>query len=459
MAQSRFQQIVAAMQQFIQGKNPQISTQEGTIVRDIVIEAPAQQIAQYRDDLDTVVLDQSPDSASDAGMDLLAQNSGLLRKSAVAAQGSVIFFTWTPPTKDITIPAGTVVSTRPSNASSGIQFVTTTTVTMYATLSSTYYNTTTKAYEIAVPIQAVNAGSKGNVGANTISSLIAPIIGIDGVYNSAPTVGGAEAESTQQLRARIAAKRLGTALDTLDGLTTFVSTDDRVISTYIVGNGQSPRDYYGAVDIYVQGSTLTTVTDVVPVFTNPYYFKSQPVVDIVSVISSVSGTLPNSSYQLNRDQAAYAGSVMGLDSITFSTGNLGSLFVTYQYNSLISDLQNNLNQLQLQNCSVLVHAAVEVLIDITVSIRIASGFDQSSVIGAVQTALSNYISSLTIGTVVKQSALEETILNTAGVTDCKTPFDVFKSDDGTILPDSFNNLNLPPMAYPVANTITVNVVV
>jgi len=93
-----------------------------------------------------------------------------------------------------------------------------------------------------------------------------------------------------------------------------------------------------------------------------------------------------------------------------------------------------------------------------VSIRIASGFTQDTVASNVRTALSNYISSLTIGTVVKQSALEEIILNTAGVTDCKTPLTLV-SDDGTIPPDSFNNLNLPPMAYPVANTITVNVVV
>ncbi len=55
---------------------------------------------------------------------------------------------------------------------------------------------------LAVPIQAVAAGSAGNVQAGSITLLGAAVPGIDTVANAAPTTGGIDAESDPALRAR-----------------------------------------------------------------------------------------------------------------------------------------------------------------------------------------------------------------------------------------------------------------
>ncbi|WP_027717307.1 baseplate J/gp47 family protein [Desulfovirgula thermocuniculi] len=120
-------------------------------------------------------------------LDLRAAEHGLTRKPAVKATGQVVF-TGTPGT---IIPAGTQVSTVGSEAAPAIFFVTTQEVTIGSDGTAT------------ANIEAVEAGSKGNVAAGAIKLLAQPVSGVMGVNNPNPTTGGTEEESDAALLQRL----------------------------------------------------------------------------------------------------------------------------------------------------------------------------------------------------------------------------------------------------------------
>ena len=55
---------------------------------------------------------------------------------------------------------------------------------------------------VDAPIEAVEAGSAGNVAAGTITVIVDPISGIESVNNAEPTSGGQDAEADEELRYR-----------------------------------------------------------------------------------------------------------------------------------------------------------------------------------------------------------------------------------------------------------------
>lgn len=466
MASSIVSSIINQMRQYIKNLYPSMSTSEGTILNDVVISAPAQQIGNQYDQLAIVQNDQAVNTASDTGLNKMASNFTLLSKSATPSQGQIIFYSNTPPSNDITINTGTLVSTLSSTAAPGTFFTTLQTATMYANLASTYFNPATNKYELSILATASSPGSAGNVAAGTIIALITPISGINGCYNPNDMVGGTDLESPDALRTRIITKNQGINLDSANGLLSLILAQTGVQDATVVGHGQTQRDSWGAVDIYVQGVNSRSYSDVFPTFSNNLTLTKQPVLlnGIISVLSSNSGSISDSYYTLIKDSGSYGGSVEGLDYVALSGSvnmSYGSIYVNYNYNGLIEDLQNLfiMSSNSLLNNSILVRQAIEILIDVTVQIKVITGFDPVVVIANVENAISIFLSQLGIGQQIKQTDLVSQILTIPGVYDIDLPFTVFQSDDGKILPDSFNNLDIPFNAYPVGNTIiAINVV-
>lgn len=146
---------------------------------------------------------QTTRAATSSGPDLdtWVADFGLTRLPAVAATGSVTFARFAPVTAAL-VPVGTLVRTADGTQSFA--------VTADATNSA--FNAAQNGYLIAVdiaqvtvPVQAVAAGSAGNVQAGTISLIAAAIPGVDTVSNSAAMTGGLDGEGDPALRARFAA--------------------------------------------------------------------------------------------------------------------------------------------------------------------------------------------------------------------------------------------------------------
>lgn len=464
-----FNDIINSMKSFIKGVKPTVDTGEGTILNDVVINAPSQEISKIYNEIDITSQSQTLSTAPDSAIEGLGDNLGLVRKSARQSKGYVRFFTFSAPTFDITIAAGTVVSTLPTSTNLSQRFITTTTATMYTSLSTLYLNSSTNTYELEIPIVAVNAGLDGNVGTQTITSLITSISGISGCYNAEPTSGGSDIEDIEVFRGRIATKWKGSSIGTVSGLLSDVLIfSDDIVDAIVVGHGDVEREDAGAVDIYIKGSVNASYQEIFTTFDFAYselILSKQPVISTspISIILSNSGVISTSDYDLIKDTGLYKGSIRGQDKIEWNTAppsSSGSLTINYSYNSLVTDLQNYLlrEDKLVQNVDPLVKWANEILIDITISIKILAGYDQTTVVSDIQTETASFLDSLNIGDELQQADVARVILNVNGVDDLFLPFDVFKSHDNTITPNSFNNLVIPFDSYVTTNIITVNVV-
>jgi len=462
-----FQEIKTAMRSFIRGKNTLIDLSEGSIVDDIVISAPSQEIAKLYEENNITSQGQSLETSSDLATDSLGKNIGILRLSSRSASGTVKFFTFNAPTNDITISVGTIISTYATNGAESIQFVVTSTVYMYAQLAASYLNVTKNVYEVSASIEALKSGLDGIVGPQAVTQLVTVIPGIDGVYNDDSTAGGADSESTNDLKIRIADKWRGNSIGVADGYLSETLAYPGVEDAIVVGGADTGRDDLGPVDIFIRGKKITPVQDSFIAYTDypDLILSRQPVIDseTISVITNLGGVLSPSLYTLTKDTGVYAGSVRGQDNVhwiyTLPTSS-GSVVVSYSYNSLIYDLQNYFldPSRNVQNIDLLVKWATEIKIDITCSIRITPGYDSNSVISEISTQLALFFNDLSIGSLIQQSEVAETILLVAGVDDLQLPLTLFQGENGSVTVDSFGNLQLLSKSYAVIGDLIINVV-
>jgi phage-related baseplate assembly protein len=128
-------------------------------------------------------------TATGRDLDQLAALVGVVRRRRLSAGGSVVFGRSTPAPADVTINAGTRLSTVEPPA---MQFETTDDRTLQRG------NLT-----VDVPVQALEPGAGGVVAAGTIRVVNRPILGIETVVNTQATRFAGSDESDDALRARV----------------------------------------------------------------------------------------------------------------------------------------------------------------------------------------------------------------------------------------------------------------
>ena len=128
-----------------------------------------------------------PQTASGAYLDSHAQLRGLERKQAVAARGIVRFTAGEAAQTPREIPAGTVCMT-----AGLVRFETAEAAVLPA-----------GELWVDVPVQALTAGTAGNVAAGAILTMAVAPVGIVQCTNPAPCTGGADTETDEGLRQRV----------------------------------------------------------------------------------------------------------------------------------------------------------------------------------------------------------------------------------------------------------------
>lgn len=116
-----------------------------------------------------------------------AETRGLVRKAATYAAGEITI----KGTEGTEIPQGSAFSTASINGEPAVEFVTTETVVIGSSGS------------VKADVQAVEAGTVGNVPAGTVILKANKITGITDVTNEEDITGGTEEESTENLQERI----------------------------------------------------------------------------------------------------------------------------------------------------------------------------------------------------------------------------------------------------------------
>lgn len=181
--------IVDQMRAALAVSDPDLDTSVGTTTRKI-LDAVGESIAETYLDQHMVSYVYDIDSKTDADLDTFCQTvGGISRLAAKRATGTVTFSRGGTTTSLVLIPINTQVGT--SSDTDSESFVTVTGGTLMPGQTS-----------VTVPVQAVNAGPGGNVGANTITVQTSLLDGVSTVSNIQPMSGGTDQESDDQLRAR-----------------------------------------------------------------------------------------------------------------------------------------------------------------------------------------------------------------------------------------------------------------
>jgi hypothetical protein len=215
--------------------------------------------------------DVSVQSLIDTQFEKLAANCDKQRLPGRPAIGQAVIYTTSRPTKDIPIPAGTIVSSDADTTNNipSIRYRVGGTFTMlYANVDS-YYNFDKKRWEITVDITAESTGSDGNRPAESIKT----ISGVSGVSvtNTEATQYGTPQESNGDLAARAILGYVSVDSGTEGGYQATAVAQIGVVKTKIVKSGDDlmMRDWDdvrikhigGKVDIWIQGLREQQVTD------------------------------------------------------------------------------------------------------------------------------------------------------------------------------------------------------
>ncbi len=472
MATKTYSTIIDDMRNHILSLYPSAQTHEGSILDDIVIAAPARELAAAHEKVTLISEAQSVETAKQDGLEKIGSNFNKFQKPAIPALGIVTFFTRILPALDIVIPANTVVTTRAGIGVTEQQFRTIQKVTMYQSLGGAYLNGETGLYEISVNVEAFSPGVSSVVGSYTIDTIQGTITGIEGVYNALATSGGKDFEDETTFASRLISTFTGIALGTEDGFLTEVLNEDDVTSATVVGHGNTGRETQNAVDVYYKGTRAQTYTDVfaVPqgVAIDELVFTKQPVISgsILTVAFGSTGSVvgPVPTYTFTRDTGVHGGSIYGRDRLTFSDVldfTLGTVYVVYSYNALSEDLQNTFTKTNkdILDVDILVKAATIVFIDMDLDVTILNGFDSVYVSLEIQNNIAVFLDSLDIGEELQMADVAREILNTTGVDDVFLPFTTFVASDGSIIPNESNNLIIPANGYPVSGIITINTII
>lgn len=130
-----------------------------------------------------------PQTASGEYLDLHAQQRAVERKSAYKSDGEITFYRETESLSDISIPAGTICSTKGDSAK---RFITTENAVLTAGKKS-----------VTVRAQAEKSGKEYNAAANTVTVMVTAPQGIINATNEREFSGGCDVESDDSLRARL----------------------------------------------------------------------------------------------------------------------------------------------------------------------------------------------------------------------------------------------------------------
>ncbi len=128
-----------------------------------------------------------PQTAAGERLDMHAALRGVERREAAKAQGVIRFLADKAAATDLVIPEGTVCMT------AGLERFETTQVKTL-TAGST---------QVDVPARAAVAGSRGNVGADTIFAMAVAPVGVNRCANPQAFIGGTDREGDEELRVRV----------------------------------------------------------------------------------------------------------------------------------------------------------------------------------------------------------------------------------------------------------------
>jgi uncharacterized phage protein gp47/JayE len=220
---------------------PGASTNPGSVIRDVAIDANAAQLALLYGELAKSSNNQSLRTVVGAVLDLFAKNFGIVRKQATASTGIAIL-TFTVLQGTIPVSKGSVVSSL-----NGYSFQVLNGVSInpaqanfYKSVATKYQNALnfvgiTDIYAVEVTVQTTTTGVAGNI--PPYSLVKANIPGITNITNAVAFTGGSNQEDDATFRNRILSTFSGSAVGTALGYKNAALAVSGVQDAYVAGPG------------------------------------------------------------------------------------------------------------------------------------------------------------------------------------------------------------------------------
>jgi hypothetical protein len=348
-----------------------VDTQQGTPVKDIVVDAPSVEIRgnyviedyvnriknldefisildddAYLEDMRTALgFSDTADVVDLVEGDLedFADTFGITRISAVKALYVQRFYrTDNNSGATVTVPLGTEVKT-PDGTISAVTITSIAQIPVLDTARGLYY--------VEETAEASESGSGGNVALNSLTTMTPQLSQATSTGNVSLITAGVDQESNESLVARVKNARKGRnyptevgleqlATGALDG-STLSFTDANAIGP---NSALMTRALAGAVDLYVVGKSLAAYSESFTFLSSQstYVLGTQPVESASSVTSGTTASaIP---FTFNSDvSGGFAGSTRAQGSVTLtSPGSLTHgdiLTVSYNYDSAIQEAQ------------------------------------------------------------------------------------------------------------------------
>jgi uncharacterized phage protein gp47/JayE len=473
-------QVIADAISFIANAIPNIATFVGSVVRDLVIESPAEEFENVYEELARTQKLQSVAFAEEQTLeelDALAANYGITRLTGTAATGFVTFRVrnFSVSSSNISIPTGTVVGTSSASDTPQITFTTTQSLLFDASVAPSYFNPATGFYELSASLVSESIGEAGNVAAGSLIELISSIPGVFSVVNNSATTGGTDVESNTDLAARIQIALTGNSVGTPAGIVSQAQENANVVDALVVtpNDPEMIRDEFGGeVDVYIIGEVLDTAQDTVLYRVDgpqEFVMAHQPAKGPSGItVTGFVGAAPytfiqdiggGGDYQfIENTSTLFNGSTRLQNKIRFKGSpdvvpdDETAITITYTYNSLIEDLQLSYNQLDahIVTTDILVKEATKALIGVTADISLFPGYIAVGVSNAVKTALTNYINALGLGDSIDRSDIIGVIEDIEGVDSVNVNTLVLLKDSVPI-PAATQRLQITKTEYPRAS--------
>lgn len=342
--------------------------------------------------------------ATDEEVEAFTSNYGIGKYAGDFATATQYFCRFTRPlaTEILTIPRGTVVTT-----TAGYGFRTSTTAKLDGSNADSYWNPSSRCYEISVKVRAVAIGTAYNVSAYTITKIANNLYGFDKTENRTAAAGGLDAEDNTSTVRRAQGAMLGTNSGTHGGIMTTVMNYDplNIKDVSLVFPSDWPlfrrKTYRPALDVYVIGSLGATYTDTYDASggETEVYMTRVPV-DSVSAVA-VNGSAATFTFVPDTSPET-RGSARAQDKIQLAAPLLYGDVVTieYSYNSIIYDLQANLFatsenavgiRTRLFETDVLIRTSVRVPITVAMYARVLSSYDPLRVQSDIENLVYKYV--------------------------------------------------------------------
>lgn len=278
-------------------------------------------------------------------IEFVGRNFGQEFGKGTPSQGFLTFYTYEPPTSDVTIASNTLASTEGGD----YVYQTIEEAILYSDSAVAFYNASTRRYEITVPAEAVERGSEYDAKVGRINVLMTNIDGITGVVSSSDFEGGTADQTKEEFAQDLRELPLGNSLGTPGGIQNLAIRavfgelqDSAVVTPADIGTWERSAQVgmRMSVDLYVLGLRLgpTTYSYTTVGTETRVVLDKQPVREVTSVL--VNGSAVTYTFDQDTDPTR-RGSPNAQDAIVLDTapGAGATVFVSYTYNKLIESIQ------------------------------------------------------------------------------------------------------------------------